>query len=231
MNHRHQSADRCPPRLLGRSAPPFVCAGPGPFSSRLVSVGRRRCAGHFCIDGESRLAFAVKVGSNDEDSSAEVRGADVGGRQLEGTASVSQVAELPPHRRQPSAHLGPGDVLDHDGLRSYSFDDASEVPPKRGPFPAEPSPGAGVGDVLAGEAAADEIHVGIVPGARDIVEPRDVGPVLREHRAAEWVDLALPDDVTETGLLKPELQSADAGKERPNPHFSTPSELGGTPWS
>jgi len=190
------------------------------------SVGSSlRWEGHFCIDGARRLAFAVSVGNN-EDSSPEVRRSDVGGRKQVGTGSVFELAEVPAHRWQPGPHAA-CDVFDDDDRRTHLGDDAGEVVPERGALPLETASSACAGDVLAGEPSADEIHMGIVPGLRDIGEPRDVRPVLREHGPTERIDLDLPDDLAHAGALKAELQTTDAGEERTDGHHGFALSLRG----
>src|SRR5690606_36227053 len=41
INQRQNAGFRCPPSVPGKSLPPFVRFGPGPFSSRRVMVGSR----------------------------------------------------------------------------------------------------------------------------------------------------------------------------------------------
>src|SRR5271166_2001355 len=86
--------------------------------------------------------------------------------------------------------------------------------PEAGPLAAEPSPLPGAGHVLTGEASANKVNVGPVALRRDIFGPRNVGPVLRQHGATEWINLALPEDRTEPRTLQPQLQTTDAGEER-----------------
>lgn len=106
------------------------------------------------------------------------------------------------------------DVLADDACGLQGGDDVehAEPEPGSGPFDAE-SGGVGDAGVLAREAAADDIHGRqICRGEgerRDIVVPRDVGPVLGEDGAPPWVDLALPGRA-EPGELQPEVHPADA---------------------
>jgi hypothetical protein len=105
-------------------------------------------------------------------------------------------------------------VLADDSDRADRLDDVehAEPEPGSGPFDAE-SGGVGNAGVLAREAAADDIHGRqICRGEgerRDIVVPRDVGPVLGEHSAPPRINLALPGRA-EPGELQPEVHSADA---------------------
>ncbi len=150
-----------------------------------------------------RSPATVSVGNN-EDSPPTMGGSDVSGSKCDGAGSVTKHVQLVPDVRQPEP-LAARDVLDDDEPRPHSPDDVGVVPPERRLLPANASLGSGAGDVLAGEASADEIHIGIVSRSRDILEPRDGGPVLREHAATEWVDLTLPEHRPEPGALEAEL--------------------------
>jgi hypothetical protein len=154
----------------------------------------------------------VSVGHN-EDSSAEVRRPDVGGRNCDGARSVSELAEVPPHRGQPGPHAA-RDVLDDDPRRPDLRDDPCKLEPEAGPLAADAFSGSGAADVLAWEASADEIDFGPMASFRDIVKPRDVGPMFREDGATERIDLALPDDRTEAGPFEAELQPTDSAEKR-----------------
>jgi hypothetical protein len=80
-----------------------------------------------------------------------------------------------------------------------------------------------VADVLAGEAAADEIDGNSVSSksigceGADVVIDRHSWPVLRQHGAAEPVDLA-EGDRAHAGLLEAEREAADAGEEIEHAH-------------
>lgn len=154
----------------------------------------------------------VSVGNN-EDAASSVGGAKVAGGNPQGARTVSELAEVPPHRGQPGPHAA-RDVLDDDEARPDERDDVREVVPEPRSGAAKPSLLAGAGDVLAGESSANNVNVRVAAGLRDILEPHDGGPVLREHAATEGIDLALPKDRPETGALEPELQAADAREQR-----------------
>jgi hypothetical protein len=154
---------------------------------------------------------SVSVGNN-EDSPSSVRGSDVDGSKCEGTRSVAEHMQLMSDVRQPE-FCPAGDVLHDDEARRDLLYDGGEVPPERRLLAAEPSSCACAGDVLTGESSTDEIHMGIVARSRDILEPRNGGPVLREHAATEGVDLALPEHRTKAGPLEAELKAADAGEK------------------
>lgn len=74
------------------------------------------------------------------------------------------------------------DVLHEDEARSYLAHDASEVRPQPRPLPVDALPLAGVADVLAGEAASDEIHDST---PRSAIKGDDIRP----HRARSQATL------------------------------------------
>lgn len=112
-----------------------------------------------------RLSRPETVGvGNNEDAATEVRSSDGGGRKLEGTASVAELAEVPPHRGQPAPHAA-RDVLDDDPRRRDLGDDGGEHPPEAGPGTSQAGTETAGGDVLAGEASAEEVGGGPVSRA------------------------------------------------------------------
>jgi hypothetical protein len=80
----------------------------------------------------------------------------------------------------------------------------------------------GVADIGARKSSTEQIDLrGATVDRSDIFVPSDVGPVLREHGAAERIDLALKDNATNPGALEATLETADAGEEGADPHCHT----------
>lgn len=103
------------------------------------------------------------------------------------------------------------------------LNDPKHLEPERGAGAAADADAfPGLADILAGEAAGDDIDAGeIVAGERaDVFEPLDVWPVLREDGARPRVGFALPDGPEASGPLKAVLKSADAGEEASEPEGS-----------
>lgn len=150
---------------------------------------------------------------NNEDASPEMRGSDIGSRKCEGTGSVAQHVQVSPHVGQPTSGTG-GDVFDDDPRRARGFDDPPELVPESGSLSREAFALACRRDVLAGESTAEEIDTReLRADFSDIIKPRYVGPVLREHGATEWIRLHLEEHGPQAGPFEPELQAADAGEE------------------
>jgi hypothetical protein len=86
------------------------------------------------------------------------------------------------------------DVLHDDVAWSKFANDPSELVPKTGPLASEASSLPGIADVLAWEAAADDIDgpVAFRRERADIGVPPDMGPVLGEDFLGIRVNLHLP---------------------------------------
>jgi hypothetical protein len=78
-------------------------------------------------------------------------------------------------------------------------DDTSELTPQSRAAASKASALARAADVLAREAATDEVDaLEIGTDGADVVVSLDVWPVLREHSSTELVSLDLPSHGTET---------------------------------
>lgn len=110
-------------------------------------------------------------------------------------------------------------VLDEHPAWTELADDAGEFVPEPAAVAVEAVAEAGGADVLAGEAAADEVDAGKVgsAGEPDIAAPGDGGPVALKDRLAEGVGLDLPDD-PHPCPFEPRIHASDPGEERPHRH-------------
>lgn len=128
------------------------------------------------------------------------------GAPTEAAESTPHSASYPSSARSPSNKRW--NVLHDDEAGSQFANDALELAPEPGSGPGEPGPFAGDADVLAGEAAADEIDGGKGSSAcvPDISHrPVNAGPVLAQHPARARVHLDLPHRAGAEGGLEPEL--------------------------
>src|SRR5690606_1765961 len=78
----------------------------------------------------------------------------------------------------------------------------------------------GVGYVLAGEPAGDDVHgldLGPVGGG-DVSEVGHLGPVVGEDLRRVRVELAVPGDGSADGLLDAHVEAAVATEQRTNPN-------------
>jgi hypothetical protein len=106
------------------------------------------------------------------------------------------------------------DVLHDNVSGSKLANDPSKLVPKTGPRTGEPGPFPGIADVLAREAATDDIDfpVAFFRGERaDIGVSPDIGPVLGEDFLGIRVDLHLPHTL-HPSPLKAEIETADASE-------------------
>jgi hypothetical protein len=139
------------------------------------------------------LIAAVGVG-NDPDAVPPVRRTN--GRSWDNVPLrvIPERGQRPEYFTHPSSKQR-CDVLHDNVSGSKLANDPSELVPKTGPCAGEPGPFPGVADVLAREAAADEIDfpVTFFRGERaDIGVSPDIGPVFGEHFLGIRVDLHLP---------------------------------------
>jgi hypothetical protein len=105
-------------------------------------------------------------------------------------------------------------VLDEHPAWPELADDAGELAPEAAPPAGDPDALSRCGDVLAGEAATDEVD-GLkspCPGEADIAASNNVGPVPREDVLTEWLPLNLPAH-REASALEPEGHAPDAREE------------------
>jgi hypothetical protein len=162
-------------------------------------------------------SLRVGVGQRDEeDALSPVRSSDVARAEQPCLAAVPEELEVTDNFVQPARHER-RHVFDHDGARSELARDPGELAPESGACAPKPFAAPRERDVLAGKAATKDVgsrkscrscesHIGHAPVR--------IGPVLREHPAAERILFDLPHDRPEPGLFEAELEAADAGKER-----------------
>jgi hypothetical protein len=136
--------------------------------------------GHFCIDGESRFAFAVGVASSGpEQPLAAVPGAVLRRRLQCCRNAVAHAFHVSGDDIESVAQMS-GDVLAEDDLGLALPDDTGKVGPKvAGVVDAEPL--AGVAERLARVTSSDDIHAST---PRSSVERLDVTPDRRRIHGA-----------------------------------------------
>ncbi len=183
-------------------------------------ASRPSCGHPFCP-----LPYRLAVGvGNNEAPTAFVRRSDVGSSNDEGTGSIAESLEIVSHEREPPTATV-GDVFDNDEPRPEFPDDAPKLVPEAGSLPGEPGSVSCDGDVLAGEAAADEVNGSKGSCARESNirdAPIGIGPVPRKYAPAEVIRFHLPDHVADAGPFEAEFQAADAGEEGAHPHGAPP---------
>lgn len=107
-----------------------------------------------------------------------------------------------------------GNVFDEDPTGGEFFDEPSIFAPESGSLSSKALALSSVGEVLTGEASAQEVDSGEIMFADfpDVMESRNVWPVLDEDLARVLIDFHLEGDF-EPGPLQPQLKSANSAKQ------------------
>jgi hypothetical protein len=152
--------------------------------------------------------------AHDPDAVAAVRRPDVSSTHHERPCGVARRFQVAEHgicaATAQSRH-----VLDEHPAWPKLADDPGEFAPESAAVPAlDPGAAAGGGDVLAGEAAGDEVDAleGGGAGEPHIPASGDGGPVSGEDVLTVGLRLHLPAH-HEAGALEPERHAPDPGKE------------------
>ncbi len=200
-----------PPRLL----PYSVAAGVGHCSTAAASIFPWPSAMLGCIF-RVRCSFSLDRGvghSDDKDARAFMRGTDVTSTHHERPAGVAERFQVTEDgicaATAQSRH-----VFDEHPPWAEFTEDPGKLAPESAPLPAEPDAFARCGDVLAGEAAGDEIDAlkGLSPGKSYVAPTVDVRPMSGE----DGLTVGLPLDLPAHGkarALEPERHAPNAREE------------------
>lgn len=110
-------------------------------------------------------------------------------------------------------------VFQRNPLRSKLANEAEKFPPQSASFSFKAKAGTARRKILAGESATDGIDgnsIGSksVTGQRpNIIIAGDIGPVLRQHTAREFFDLAEGDRLKAASAFKPKAEPSDAAEK------------------
>lgn len=154
--------------------------------------------------------MAVAVG-HDPDAVPLVWGADMTSTHHERPAGVARLLQVIEDSVCASSSESRY-VLSKDPTWSELADDVDELAPEAGALAVEARALPRARDVLAGEAAGDEIDMGQVGGHTDVEVLEGSGEVYGADVVAELIDLHLPADV-EAGALKAEGHASDSGEQ------------------
>jgi hypothetical protein len=170
---------------------------------------------------EVRMAVAVRVGHN-PDALASVLGSKGCSRYAVPFRIVPEGGQVPENSAKPSSPLASKqvcDVLHEDVARSKFASQAGDLAPKTRAFALQTRAKSGNRQVLAGEPAADDIDgnsslgKSVAGEGSHVIEARNLGPMLRQHLAGEWVDLAEGDRLEPARALKAEREAADPAEQ------------------
>ena len=200
------------------------------YISEIASQGTPRISKVVAIDGEClnlALKYAVErlksfpsraagVG-NDPEPVASVRCANGGSRNAVPLRIIPDLGQPSENSLQPSIKQR-CDVLHDDVPGSKLANDAEIFDPKAGPSAVKSEGFRRVGNanVLAGEAAADDINADAVTNksvcgeGSHVVINRNLRPVLRQDPPAVGLDLAKGDGLEATSPLQPEREAANS---------------------
>ena len=165
--------------------------------------------------GPPRPSCAVAVGHiprDDEQPLTAVRRSDRGSGEHVPRRIIPERGQVTEHESEPGSSET-WHVLSDDEAGSNHANEPCEL----GPEPSLIGLGAALScdaDRLAGESSTHHLHLRRVHQRPHVLEPLRVRPVLREHRAAPRVYLALPRHGAEAGALQAELEASDAREER-----------------
>lgn len=115
------------------------------------------------------------------------------------------------------------DILSDDPTRSDFLDEPEHLFPESGTLAFDPGTLAGRRDVLAGEAAADDIGMdpffdqSSLGEGPHVLEERDGRPVLAEDASGMGLGLAKSDRLESAGELQAERESTDAAEKVQHP--------------
>ena len=152
------------------------------------------------------------MGSDDEDSLAQVRCSDAGSADHVPLAHEPDVGKIGDDPIEPLCREA-RDVFDDDARGFDLVNDSAVLAPESAALTVESCALAGAADVLAGEPSADDVDGWKSSSCADIVVPRRIGPVFCENAQAERFTLHLPDSARTCGLLESELEPTDARKQ------------------
>jgi hypothetical protein len=111
------------------------------------------------------------------------------------------------------------DVLHDDEIGSKFASKSGNLAPEARPRALDANTAAGVGYVLAGEPAADDVNGNSIGSktlcgkGSDVIVTGHLGPMLRQHAAAKGFDLAKGDGLKTARPLQAEGKSANPGKQ------------------
>ena len=154
---------------------------------------------------------------HDPDAIPLVRSADGGSENKMPLRIIPDRRKAPEDATQSATAKG-WDVFDDDPARRDFLNDAEVFEPEAGSIAAEAGATSGDADILAGEAAADEVgnnsvccQSGCGEGANVMVAGHS-RPMLRQHAAAKRFDFAERNGL-HAGALEAEAESANTGEQ------------------
>lgn len=162
-------------------------------ASDAIGVGKSTCPGS---ESRARVGPFASLASgvrHEEEAFSSVRRADVGRGDDASVNGVPEAVEIGDNAIQPARNER-RDVLDNDDARPELRNDPRVLEPQARPCAFQARALARLGNVLAGEASANEVHGSkIVPSyMSNVPEALGARPVPRKHCAAPPIAFHLP---------------------------------------
>jgi hypothetical protein len=168
MSHSTHVGFNEPPTCVRRFSPPCRPELPGPPVPSLF-VGVAQCAtvprfGDFRLPCDGPVSFQSRLlgVGNKPDPVAPVRGADGASRDAIPLRVIPARGQVPENSSEPSAAVASkevANVLHDDVAGSKNVNESNVLAPKTRAPPVDPGLPSGDGEVLAGEAAAEDVDV------------------------------------------------------------------------
>ena len=187
------------------------------LSSKLPAL-RAALSAPYGVNLQAIPKLALGVGHN-PDPIPPVRGANGACGYTMPLRIVPERSERPEYLIQ-SARTKGGDIFDEDVSRLERVDRFGVLKPESAAFSAKSGAFPGEADVLAGEAAAQEINRfnGLPINGSDVSVSLHCRPVFGEHSLTVGVDFNLPRDI-KTGSFKAKVKPSYACKKAPDSHL------------
>jgi hypothetical protein len=203
------------PELARRRIVASFVPGPAERLSIALGVGQGfvKSRGERPAD-RSAIAFvllASGVGNNPYPV-ASVRGTNGARRYAMPFRVMPDLGQVPENGSQPSTKQR-CHVLQDDVLRSNHANGSNHFPPESRTGSGKSGACTGKGDILAGEASADNVGIGILRGGH-VADVRRVGEAQRENARGVGVELRNRDRLEAARALEPKVEAADPCEQR-----------------
>jgi hypothetical protein len=165
----------------------------------------------------SRVIITAGVGHN-PDPLAEVRCANTGCGYAVPLRVIPERGQVPENGSDASPEKR-GDILHDDVAGAKLANETGVLDPEAAALTREPRAFASNGDILAGEAAANNVNCSDIRALQlsNVTMDGDMRPVLCQHAARVFFNLA-ERDRGHSRALKPEAESANAAEEVQHAH-------------
>jgi hypothetical protein len=191
-----------------RAASPSDIPKPFPLIPRAACFSRRACI--FARSVVSPVSIVAGVG-HDPDSVASVRRTNGARWYAMPLRVIPDLGQGPENNVQPSTKQR-CHVLQDDDAGSNHASGSNHFPEESRTGSGKSGACTGKGDVLAGEASADNVGIGILR-SRHVTDVHGIGKPERENARGVGVKLGHSDRVKAARALEPEVEAANASEQ------------------